>query len=387
MARRGGAEDAEGTGRRGGEVARQLAARQAECARAVQRLCGEDARALQPAEVNSVLQGWLVDFDRGEALAGGEDGLNAMHLVGVGICEALDRHSLQVDFAGAERAARAACPRAFACPETIAAQDAAALAETARALQAAFGECYRLEEDGWDCAVDLTAVLTAVLLRLGWWVAREFRAEAGGGGSDARVTRATVTTMEPRGGDGGAGGEWLGVKGLVVVQILDAVHAMLSVHRLVLAAEMVELPAELPDFDQFHLEASSETWYTVGMASELSPGAVCQYKHEFGELFHSLSQVVYYHAPNYDRRRQLPLAALNARGAPAAHVLPLVSEIAPDVPVLFEHTGAGFRGATARHAFSWCLCRGIVVLVDRDMRSYCCRDLRGLLPLIDAAGD
>lgn len=365
-----------GAARRERERERHLAEKQAECVRALHRLCGEDPRSLQIADVNSLLQSWLVDFDRGEKLWAGLDaaldGYNQMHLVGVAICEALDRHQLEVDLARAEQQARSAAPRAFPCGTAIAQQSAAELLDTTRGLQIAFAGTYTLGEDGYDCAVDTTAVLIAVMRRLGFWVAREFKADAKDD-LDAQI----LSSMEPRPGD------WLGVKRLLLVQVLDAVHAMLSVHRLLLGAEMIEVAGELQDFDNFSLEASGESWYNVSMASDLVPGAVCQYKHEFGELFHSLSQVVYYHEPNYARTKQLSLAELNGVAAPGVHVLPLLMELAPDVPVLYEHTGVGFRGTHAKHKFSWVLCQKLVVLVGEDMRSYCCKSLRGLLKLID----
>jgi hypothetical protein len=115
------------------------------------------------------------------------------------------------------------------------------------------------------------------------------------------------------------------------------------------------------------------------MTSDCVVGTIAQYAHRFAHLFHSVSQAVYYNFPSYARQTQLPLAALQRANAPAVNVLPLLTELSPDIPVLFEHTGAGCRAQHARHRWSWVLWSRFVLLVDADMRSYVAADARTLL--------
>jgi hypothetical protein len=50
------------------------------------------------------------------------------------------------------------------------------------------------------------------------------------------------------------------------------------------------------------------------------------------------------------------------------HILPLLHETFPDVPVLQEHTGAMLRTEHSKHSHAWGLLSGIVALVIRDYR-------------------
>jgi hypothetical protein len=62
---------------------------------------------------------------------------------------------------------------------------------------------------------------------------------------------------------------------------------------------------------------------------------VLQYRHEFSNMYHSISQVVYYNNTSYVRRRQLPLAELCKCEQPV-HVLPLFCLIRPSLLVYKE---------------------------------------------------
>ena len=65
--------------------------------------------------------------------------------------------------------------------------------------------------------------------------------------------------------------------------------------------------------------------------------------------------------------------------APGINLLPLLTELRPDIPVLCEHTGAGYKATHAQHKWSWVLWAQYVFLVDREMKVYAADDLRTLL--------
>jgi len=163
-----------------------------------------------------------------------------------------------------------------------------------------------------------------------------------------------------------------------LVYLLDALHSMLGLHALLTRAQMLPAGA-LAELHAHHREASNETFFTHSMTSDCVVGTIAQYAHRFAHLFHSVSQAVYYNFPSYARQTQLPLAALQRANAPAVNVLPLLTELSPDIPVLFEHTGAGCRAQHARHARSWVLWSRFVLLVDAEMRSFAAADIRTLL--------
>ena len=154
--------------------------------------------------------------------------------------------------------------------------------------------------------------------------------------------------------------------------LLDALHGMLSLHYMLTQAEFVRaLPVEdLVEVNGHHKEASAEVFFSLSMTADCMPGSVVQYVHKFAYLFHSISQVVYYNFPTYNRQRQLPLEKLQEANAPDINLLPLLTELRPDIPVLCEHTGAGHRATHAQHKWSWVLWTQYVFLVDGEMKVY-----------------
>jgi hypothetical protein len=142
-------------------------------------------------------------------------------------------------------------------------------------------------------------------------------------------------------------------------------------------------PLTLVELHAHHREASNETFVTHSITSDCVVGTVAQYAHRFSHLFHSVSQTIYYNHPTYARQTQLPIAMLQRENAPSVNVLPLLTELRPDIPVLFEHTGAGCRKQHAKHAWSWVFwshfVQLLVLLVDAEMRSYVAAHIRTLL--------
>ena len=97
-------------------------------------------------------------------------------------------------------------------------------------------------------------------------------------------------------------------------------------------------------------------------------GAVSQYKHKFQHLFHSTSQVVYFHFPNYLRRKQIPLQELNRADADNVNVLPLLMQVHPDIKVTFEHTGLALRSHHAASRWQWVVVGAFVFLTDERLQ-------------------
>ena len=134
-----------------------------------------------------------------------------------------------------------------------------------------------------------------------------------------------------------------------------------------------------------HKEASNETFFTLSIIADCALGSIVQYAHRFAHLFHSVSQAIYYNYPTYTRQTQLSLSELQRDNTKYVNLLPLLTELRPDIPVLFEHTGAGCRSVHAKHTWSWVLWSHFLLLVDKNMKCYVAADARVLVLLISRA--
>lgn len=105
-----------------------------------------------------------------------------------------------------------------------------------------------------------------------------------------------------------------------------------------LASTCIELAEGEPLEFELHshlITASLDEFYRLSMYYDMRVGSILQYRHEFTGMFHSITQVMYWNNPCYERRRQLPQADI-LRGEQAESILPLVTQLYPDVRVLLE---------------------------------------------------
>jgi len=342
----------------------------------------DEPAAPEEARVRELLDAWLTECDR-SAPVDEESKYNEMHVVGLGVCALLHRCEL----AGYQSFCLAAALGAHAArvvlhAEAVSEMTWLQLSETLTALQLEFKASFAWDrEDGYSTSVDYATLMLVVLKRVGFWLGRQWRrAELdAGGGEDAEALQGLVNLDREN---------WRCVRPACAVQVLDGVHAVLSLARLLLTAQVVALHS--PDADavrdevrlyNHHREASIDEFYDMSMVADCMVGSVTQYKHKFQFLFHSISQVVYYHFPTYERQRQQPMAFLEGYGIPGTNLLPLLLQLDPDMPVYYEHTGAGRRAAYAAHKFSWVFMSGYILLLDREGAVFCAEDLRSLLLL------
>jgi len=337
------------------------------------------------AELLRLVDRWAEDFDRGDRVDP-DDGCNMMHMVGAALCVLLHRSEPGADF-DLRAALGPAAARVVFCEKALADYDVEELQNLVSALQLEFATLYTLEEcdalggyapecDAPECGrdaglgaiVDTEAICVRIMAQLGSLLAvREFAPR------DSPPPAAVRGLLEVD-AEGACS-----VRTETFVFMLDALHSMFCLHAMLTRASFLPPASELPELHAHHREASSETFFTHSITSDCVVGTVAQYAHRFAHLFHSVSQVIYYNHPSYARQTQLPLAELERANACAVNVLPLLTELRPDIPVLFEHTGAGCRQQHAKHPWSWVLWSRFVLLVDADMRSYVAADLRTLL--------
>ena len=84
---------------------------------------------------------------------------------------------------------------------------------------------------------------------------------------------------------------------------------------------------------------------------------------------------MYFHQPTYKRPRQLEFANIVSMSARDVNVLPMISQLKPDVPVLFEHTGACNSTACSAAPWSWLVIHRHIVLCDSNGKYYVAKNI------------
>lgn len=161
-------------------------------------------------------------------------------------------------------------------------------------------------------------------------------------------------------------------------EFLDNLHPFLGFSRLLLDAKMLQPVAgeEINSVHACHREASLDDFYALSMISDLHPGAICFYRNKYYHLFHSVSQVIYFNMPSYQRQKQLSLEKLQETDTPHINLLPLLQQLAPQLTILYEHTGAGHCLEHAKHRMSFVVFNKFVLLVDANMQAWWHSNLR-----------
>lgn len=138
-------------------------------------------------------------------------------------------------------------------------------------------------------------------------------------------------------------------------------------------------PAPNPHVQNYHVQAGLEAFYLHAMHADLPPAARILYKQDYAGMYHCPTQVVYYHFPSYERRRQLPLEAVRA-GQPPINALSAALELHPAVRVVMEDE-------LPPRAWHWALMGGgSVYLVGPDRRAWTGSSVWSLLALATGEG-
>jgi hypothetical protein len=344
------------------------------------------------APLHALLDVWAEDFDRGEK-QDPADSCNKMHLVGASLCVLLHR-SQKLDTPGynLRRALGRTAGRVLLCDKELMDYDIEELQHLVTALQIEFASLYSLENAGGEgqaegeessagywALVDIEEICIHIMTRLGALLAVKQKMDMATDGADPSVDpSAALPPAALRGLLDVDSTGFCSVRTETFVFLLDALHSIYSLHSLLTRATLLSPVGELVELHSHHREASNETFFTHSMTSDCVVGTIAQYAHRFAHLFHSVSQTIYYNQPTYARQTQLPLATLQLENTSAVNVLPLLTELYPTIPVLFEHTGAGCRSQHAKHQWSWVLWSRFVLLVNADMQTFVARDLRTL---------
>ena len=84
---------------------------------------------------------------------------------------------------------------------------------------------------------------------------------------------------------------------------------------------------------QHHIEASMDFFNCLQQMTQLAPGMRLAYRTNFSGMYNDVSQVIYFHFPKFARQPQLSLRDIPGH---MTNLLPLIRELLPDVPVIFD---------------------------------------------------
>ena len=341
-------------------------------ARRVLDLLLEQPRALSVSEVRELLFCWLNEFPAYEKC--GSESYSDMHIVGSAICMILNKHSPDWDELGSEKEVQQLCPSllCISCKTCVLQMTPGQLQDVVMNLQLKFSSLYHETPSGIESEFDINCFLLLLMKRLGYWLSVNIK--------NAESTMLSFLEPVPR-HEGVSR-----VRPEVVVQILDALHTILAFNRFLVTATPVESQEDI-EVNTFHLEASMDTFYEMCTVADCGVGTIVQYQHKFKDLFHSVTQVIYYHYPSYQRNTQKPLSELQdvvakKKNLPSTNILPLAMQIYPDVPLLWEHTGATNKEVLKKNKWNWVQVQHLIVLVRNDMCSYCGK-ISDLVSLLD----
>jgi hypothetical protein len=108
-----------------------------------------------------------------------------------------------------------------------------------------------------------------------------------------------------------------------------------------------------------HVEASLETFYVHQMHAALPPASRLIYRQDFTGFYHCVSQVVYFHYPNYERKKQILLDDMRKGDSPLNIVAPMM-QIFPDLDIKYDDDNYSDR------KWTWCLVNNTLFLMTPE---------------------
>lgn len=328
--------------------------------------------------LKQLMQLWATEFDRGEKIDS-NTAFNSSHVAGMALSVLFSRQPQlkNVSNSDIKHLLGPFADSVVLTDKNVSEYRFEDVQSILTAIQLEFHHMYIMNKDGFLTRVDMLSLCMTLLAQAGHWIGLKWHAD--------NSEESTIVQDEALRGivdiDNNA---WAKLRSETIVFFLDAFHSVLGLHLLLSQAQFVPSTGDLVDVTAHHREASNETFFVHSMTADCMVGSVIQYAHKFAYLFHSISQAVYYNRPSYHRERQISLQKLQERNARHVNILSLLTELHPDIPVLYEHTGAGFRQKHAQQKYAWVLWSQFVLLVDSQLNAYAAQDLRTLLTLLDS---
>lgn len=342
--------------------------------------CQKTCLALDLADIDQCLDSWLVHFDRAEDVRD-DTNMNTMHAVGTVLCIALqDVEELNMTHDAWKELMDTEQQSLIISDTPVTEMGWQDLSDVVTSLHMAFDKLFVFDPAaGFHFKFDIKLALLVVMRRLGYWLQIEWQDADTDAVSEDTPATVEIDITELKGIVERTQDNWCRIRSDTIVSVLDLVHALLSATRMLMQAKLVtESTGSVLELYNHHREASIDDFYEMTMISDIPFGAITQYKHRFRFLFHSPSQVIFFHYPSYQRHKQPKLEHINTPQASGLEVVPLLLQINPDIKVLYEHTGLGYAKKHAE-CWHWVVVAGHVLLVNTAMEAYCAQDARLLL--------
>jgi hypothetical protein len=238
-----------------------------------------------------------------------------------------------------------------------------------RVLQAQYSSVLQFDASvGYETDIDVTLLLLVVMQRLGDHLREQVRM------TPEQAEKHAVYELL-RGET-----EWYVVGVQTRIECFDVLHVLMRIFFVLLDAEAVNvddavIKEYVQEFSPFQHEASLHDFYNLSMVMDCLPASIILYKHTYKEMFNDPSQVMYFHQPTYKRPRQIDFEGILAMAARDVNVLPIIAQIKPDVPILFEHIGACSSAACSAEPWSWLVIHKHIVLCDSNGKYYVAKNI------------
>ena len=110
------------------------------------------------------------------------------------------------------------------------------------------------------------------------------------------------------------------------------------------------------------MQASMDFFNSLQQMMHLAPGMRLVYRTNFSGMYNDVSQVIYYHFPKFARQPQKPL---NEMPYSTMHLLPIVRELLPDIPIMYDDDSRimGLTEDASEDHMGWLVSCGTVFLV------------------------
>lgn len=148
------------------------------------------------------------------------------------------------------------------------------------------------------------------------------------------------------------------------------------VHLLARAEPVEPIPHDC-GIRRHHVEASTDDFNMLCMSMRLPVAARLNYKQDFPGMYNHVSQVVYFHDPQYERMPRVGMDKM-FQGDPM-QVLPALCQLHPEIGMAYEEDCINLSEPTGK--WHWMVVPGRVYLVDPDSRVYHSENVTSLMRL------
>ena len=158
-------------------------------------------------------------------------------------------------------------------------------------------------------------------------------------------------------------------------QTICLCFSLLRVQDIISRSKKVPEPSELETkkvikaLKIHHMESSMDFFNLLQQMVYLAPGMRLGYRTNFAGMYNDVSQVVYFHYPRFCRQPQVSLNEISGR---PDNMLPLISQLIPDISTVYEDDSQipgitmGHIAANTDIKWVWLVCCGEIFLIEAE---------------------